>query len=71
MPEIVFEVSTISPILCSYPGCGRINGKVRQAKWLIRVVGSNQEPHPVCFSCKARLKTYLAAGEVKRMDGDR
>lgn len=63
MGEIIFEVREILPILCSYPGCARINGKVRRAKWLIRLVGSDQEPQPVCFMCKARLKAYLGAAE--------
>lgn len=63
MGEIIFEVSTIPPIYCSYPGCERINGKVRKAKWMIRVVGSTQDPRPVCFTCKARLKAHIGAAE--------
>lgn len=63
--EVVFEVSEIRPILCSYPGCERINGKVRRARWMIRRVGSEQEARPVCFICKSEIKRYLGADEQR------
>jgi hypothetical protein len=62
--EVIFEVRRLQPVLCSYPGCERINGRVRRAQWLIRVVGSTQEPRPVCFTCKARIKGHLGAEEL-------
>jgi hypothetical protein len=63
MPEVIFEVKAIRPPLCSYPGCERINGRVRQAKWLIRRLGSGQEYRPVYWTCKARIKAHLSADE--------
>lgn len=65
MGEIIFEVTEILPLLCSYPGCKRINGQTRRAKWLMRLVGSAQTPQPVCFMCKARVKAHLGAAEQK------
>jgi hypothetical protein len=65
MVTVIFEVKRLPPILCSYPGCERINGRVRPAKWLLRQLGGNQEFQPVCFACKARVKAMLGAGEQR------
>lgn len=65
--EIIFEVKLIPIVWCSYPGCERINGTVRRAKWLIRKLGSDQEFQPVCYICKTRMKAHLGAAEQGAM----
>lgn len=69
MAEVIFEVKPVPTVWCSYPGCDRLNGKVRQAKWLIRRLGSEGEFRPVCFICKSHVKREIGALEQRVTEG--